>query len=113
LLILPSILLAFWLVCQVVKDAAVIGLSRKARRWWILGTIAFGLPAYITYKLTKPKITLVTCPNCGKPRRPDMDTCHRCNSLWHIPELTPPNWRVLNGTEQNPHNSLAETNASE
>jgi hypothetical protein len=94
-LIIPSILLAIWLACQVRKDTAVVGFSRKAQFWWIIGTIAFGLPAYITYRLTRPKITLVTCTNCGKYRRPDMDRCHRCNSPWHVPELTPPTWRVL------------------
>ena len=91
----PSIILAIWLACRIGKNAAIEGLSRKTRRRWIVGTMAFGLPAYITYKLTKPKITLVTCANCGKPRRPDMDKCHRCNSPWHVPELTPPAWRVI------------------
>ncbi|MEJ2704338.1 MAG: hypothetical protein P8Z79_18030 [Sedimentisphaerales bacterium] len=96
-LIFPSILLAVWLAIQVVKNAAVVGLSRKARLWWAVGTIAFGLPAYITYKLIKPNVTLVTCPNCGQPRRPDMAKCHQCKSPWHVPELTPPAWRVLDG----------------
>lgn len=96
-LIFPSILLAIWLACRVSKDAALVGLSRKARRWWMLGTIAFGLAGYITYRLTRPKVTLVTCANCGHPRRPDMDKCHRCASQWHVPELTPPAWRVLDG----------------
>ena len=93
----PSIILAIWLACRIGKDATIAGFSRKSRRWWIAGTIAFGLPAYITYRLTKPKITLVTCANCGKPRRPDMEKCHQCGSPWHVPELTPPAWRVLDG----------------
>lgn len=95
LLILPSIVLSIFLAWRVDKDAAVIGLSGNERLVWILGTIAFGLVAYITYRLTRPKITLVTCQNCGKPRRPDMDRCHRCKSKWHVPELIPPTWRVL------------------
>jgi hypothetical protein len=102
-IILPTILLALWLAAQVVKNAGVAGLSRKARFWWAVGTIAFGLPAYVTYKLTRPSVTLVTCPNCGQPRRPDMDKCHQCRSPWHVPELIPPNWRVLDG-------GTAETN---
>jgi len=81
------------------KDAAVVDLSQNTRRWWILGTIAFGLPAYITYKLPWPKVALVTCANCGRPRRPDTDICHRCGSKWDVPELTPPKWRVLNGAK--------------
>ncbi len=99
-LILPSIILAIWLACRVSKDAVVVGLSENARAYWIIGTLAFGLTAYITYRLTRPKITLVTCPNCGKMRRPDMAKCHRCKSDWHVPELTPPAWRVLKGAEQ-------------
>ena len=97
LLMAPSIILALWLAWRVGNNAAVIGLSRKARRWWMLGTIAFGLAGYITYRLTRPKVTLVTCANCGHPRRPDMDKCHRCASQWHVPELNPPAWRVLDG----------------
>jgi hypothetical protein len=99
LLILPSIVLAILLAGRVGKDAAVVGLPQKTRRFWKLGTLAFGLAGYITYKLTRPKITLVTCANCGKPRRTDMDKCHRCGSKWDVPELIPPSWRVLNGVE--------------
>lgn len=91
----PSIILAVWLACRLNKDATIAGLSKKARRRWIVGTIAFGLPAFITYKLTRPKATLVTCINCGKLRRPDMEKCHLCNNPWHIPERTPPIWRIL------------------
>jgi hypothetical protein len=97
LLMSPSIVLAILLAWRVGKDAAVVGLSRKTRRWWLLGTIAFGLVGYITYRLTRPNITLVTCANCGKPRRPDANICHRCGSKWDVPELIPPPWRVLNG----------------
>ena len=96
-LISPSIILAILLAWRVGKDAAFVGLPQKTRRFWTLGTIAFGLASYITYRLTRPKITLVTCANCGKPRRPDMETCHRCGSKWDVPELIPPVWRVVNG----------------
>ncbi len=98
-LILPSIILAILLAWRVGKNAVALGLSENARHYWIIGTLGFGLAAYITYRLTRPKITLVTCQNCGKPRRPDMAKCHRCGSKWHIPELTPPAWRVLDGGE--------------
>ncbi len=96
-LMLPSIVLAIGLAGRVGKNAAVVGLSRNVRRYWIAGTIAFGLAGYITYRLSRPKVTLVTCANCGHPRRPDMDKCHRCGSPWHVPDLTPPAWRVLDG----------------
>ncbi len=90
-LILPSITLAILLARRVSQDAVALGLSENAKLYWMIGTIAFGLTAYITYRLTRPKITLVTCQNCGKMRRPDMTKCHRCKSDWHVPELTPPN----------------------
>jgi hypothetical protein len=95
LIILPSIILAILLAWRVSKDALTVGLSENAKLYWMLGTLAFGLTAYITYRLTRPKITLVTCQNCGNPRRPDMDKCHRCGSKWRVPELIPPAWRVI------------------
>lgn len=68
---IPAILFAGFLSWLVVRDALSIGLSRKSRRIWLLGTLVFGLVAYITYRLTRPKVTLVTCQNCGRLRRPD------------------------------------------
>jgi hypothetical protein len=94
LLILPSLILSIFLAWRVEKDAILFGLSENARLCWMIGTIAFGLSGYITYRLTRPKETLVTCVNCGRLRRPDMDRCHRCGSRWQIPELMPPTWRV-------------------
>jgi hypothetical protein len=89
-----SLILSVWLAWRVRKDAILVGLSRAEKKWWLIGTILFGLPAYITYRLTRPKEMLVSCPNCGKMRRPDMETCHHCGSKWEVPELTPPNWRI-------------------
>ncbi|MGB7582333.1 MAG: hypothetical protein WBL85_07815 [Sedimentisphaerales bacterium] len=94
LLMGPSLILSIWLAFRVRKDAKILGLSGTAKKWWTVGTIAFGLPAYITYRLTRPKETLVTCQNCGMMRRPDTEICHRCGSKWEVPELTPPNWRI-------------------
>ena len=99
LLILPSIILSMLLAWQVSVNANDVGLPRNVRLFWIIATFSFGLTGYITYRLIQPKITLVTCANCGKPRRPDMDNCHRCGSKWDVPELIPPVWRVLNGAE--------------
>ena len=95
LLVFPAVLLALLLAWLVTRDGAKMGVSKNARAAWIAGTVLFGLPAYITYRLMRPKITLVTCTNCGKSRRPDRDQCHRCGSPWTVPELTPPAWRVL------------------
>lgn len=113
LLMLPGIIFAGILGWRVARDAAIIGLSHNARRLWLAGTIAFGLPAYITYRLTRSKITLVTCANCGKLRRTDMEKCHRCNSKWNAPELIPPAWRILNEPEQILDNSVTEEVAGE
>jgi hypothetical protein len=96
LLMLPSIILSLFLARLVSRDAAARGLSKKAKHWWVIVVAAFGLPAYISYRLTKPDVTLVTCQNCGFGRRPDMEACHRCGSKWFVPELVPPDWRVVN-----------------
>ncbi|MHC4755008.1 MAG: hypothetical protein ACYTBP_07670, partial [Planctomycetota bacterium] len=90
----PAIILSVWLTIRVNKDACKTGLCENAKTLWIVGTICFGLVAYITYRLTRPGITLVTCQNCGNPRRPDMEHCHHCKSKWLVPELEPPLWRV-------------------
>ena len=95
ILVLPALLFAIILSRRVVKDAQARGLSRRTRKVWSLLTIAFGLTAYITYRLTRPTETLVTCQNCGKLRRPDHHLCHHCQSKWRIPELTPPVWRIV------------------
>jgi hypothetical protein len=89
-----SLILSGWLAWRIRKDAKLTGLSKRATSFWIAGTILFGLPAYITYRLTRHKEVLITCQNCGNLRRPDMETCHRCGAKWEIPELTPPNWRI-------------------
>ena len=46
--ILPSIILVIWLAWRVSKDAVVVGLSENTRLYWIIGTLGFGLAAYIT-----------------------------------------------------------------
>lgn len=90
----PSLILSFCLAWKVRKDAKLTGLSNTAGKWWTAGTIAFGLPAYITYRLTRHKEVLITCQNCGRMRRPDMENCHHCGSKWEMPDLIPPNWRI-------------------
>ncbi len=94
-LMLPAIGLAIFLAWRVACDAGRIGLSHEAKVFGVLGTLTLGLPAYLTYRLTRPKIALVTCRNCGLGRRPDREKCHHCGSLWLVPELIPPAWRVV------------------
>ncbi len=92
---LPAVGLAVLLAWRVACDAERIGLSKEAKVFGVLGTLALGLPAYLTYRLTRPKVALVTCQNCGLGRRPDQERCHHCGSLWLVPELIPPAWRVV------------------
>jgi hypothetical protein len=92
---IPALVLALLLAWRVDRDGGRLGLSKDARTAWVVGTVAFGLPVYVTYRLTRPKATLVTCANCGLGRRPDMEKCHHCGSPWSVPDLTPPAWRVL------------------
>jgi hypothetical protein len=103
----PALVLVLLLAWRLARDGEKMGLSKNAQTAWITGTVLFGLPAYITYRLTRPKVTLVTCTNCGKSRRPDRDKCHRCGSPWTVPELTPPAWRVLGEPEPAEENSLS------
>ncbi len=93
--ILPAFILSIVLVYKVNKDARTVGLADKTRQFWLIAMLAFGLPAYITYRLTRPRIALVTCQACGRLRRPDHKTCHRCNSPWRRLDLQAPTWRVL------------------
>jgi hypothetical protein len=93
--ILPSVAISVLLAWRIEKDVRKVGLSSRAKFWWMIVTVAFGLSAYITYRLIRPKDTLVTCTNCGRMRRPDMDRCHQCGSKWEVPELVAPMWRVV------------------
>jgi hypothetical protein len=94
LFLLPALAFSGFLGWRVVHDAAAMGLSRRARRWWGLGTLLFGLPAYITYRLMRPKAALALCRDCSRGRRVDMETCHHCGGGWDVPALEPPAWRV-------------------
>jgi hypothetical protein len=72
-------------------------MSNNAKLGWMIATILFALPAYITYRLTKPDLMFVTCGNCGRLRRCDTQLCHHCKSKWLVPELIAPAWRIKDG----------------
>jgi len=95
LLLLPSIMFGVFLAWRVGKDAVVVGVPKRARWCWVIGVILFGLSGYLTYRLVRYRETLVTCENCGRLRRVDMEHCHRCGSNWIVPELAAPTWRVV------------------
>jgi hypothetical protein len=104
----PAFLLSLLLVWRMTLDGARLGMSRNARVTWAAGIVMFGLPAYVTYRLTRPRVTLVTCANCGAGRRPDREKCQRCGSPWVVPELVPPAWRVLGEQEEAEKSSSSE-----
>jgi len=90
-----SLLMAIFLAWLINRDAARLGIPRSTRNAWTWTTLAFGLVAYITYHLTRPKLSLVTCANCGRLRRVDQGQCHLCDATWDVPELEAPAWRVV------------------
>jgi len=94
LFLVPALAFSGFLSRQVVCDGAGIGLSRRAKWLWAVGTFAFGLPAYITYRLTRPRVVLTLCTDCGHGRRVDRETCHHCGSGWGGAVLASPAWRV-------------------
>jgi hypothetical protein len=108
LLALPAFLLSLLLAWRVAHNGARLGLSKNTRMAWVAGTVGFGLPAYITYRLTRSRVMLVTCANCGMGRRPDREKCQRCGSPWAVPELVPPAWRVLGEQEPTEESAPAE-----
>lgn len=92
--LVPALVFSGFLSSRVVRDARGLGLSWRARGFWLVGTLALGLPAYITYRLTRRRVVIAPCRNCGRGRRVDMDLCHHCGKGWDVPELEPPPWRI-------------------
>jgi hypothetical protein len=109
---LPGLLFFGLLSVKLNRDGVRMGTPRNVRRAWIAATMALGLPAYLAYRLTRPKVAIVTCQNCGQGRRPDLDRCNRCGSVWDVPELTPPMWRVVCAPEPDQDNSPAPAEES-
>ncbi|MHC4133026.1 MAG: hypothetical protein ACYSR3_13715 [Planctomycetota bacterium] len=95
IMILPSIILSVLLAWRVGRDAKAVGISEEGMMFWVAATVLFGLAGYITYRVVRYKERLVTCVNCGKMRRCDMEMCHRCGAGWDVPELAEPQWRVI------------------
>jgi len=91
----PAVLISGLLSWRVVRDAKRLGLSRWANGLWLATTLAFGLPAYVTYRLTRPTAVLTLCRECGHHRRVDRDVCHYCGGGWNTPALDAPAWRVI------------------
>jgi len=100
LLLMPGVVLGGLLSGLVSRDAERLGMPARARRLWMAATVLFGLPAYVTFEITRPRIARVTCQNCGRDRRVDGEKCHHCGSPWLVPDLIPPAWRVIGEPEE-------------
>jgi len=93
--IIPHLILGLLLAWCLQRDGNYRGLSPSARRGWVLAALFIGVPAYITYELTRSRAALITCKNCGQARRSDKEHCHHCQSAWENPATQVPSWRVL------------------
>ena len=87
--------LGIFLAWLMARDVRRLGLPDACRTAWTLAALALGPVAYVTYRITRPDLSLVTCSNCGRLRRVDQEQCHLCNAAWDVPELTAPAWRVV------------------
>jgi hypothetical protein len=96
--LLPSLLIGLVLGIRVYIKSGRAGLAKSERKAWLFTVLLLGIPGYIGYKLTNPRQIQVTCKNCGKGRRPDMDSCHNCGASWNLDELDPPKWSVFTET---------------
>ena len=96
LLMLPSLMLSSWLGIKARRKAALLGYDTTDKDIWFIAILAFGIPAYITFKLMLPKEKMITCANCGNLRRVEFDVCQSCKRDWQKTKTltTPPNWSV-------------------
>ena len=95
-LMLPSLMLSTWLGVKARRKAALLGYDTSAKDAWFITILVFGIPAYITFKLMLPKERMITCANCGNPRRVEFDICQSCKCDWEKTKTltTPPDWSV-------------------
>jgi len=100
LMLLPSLFVGLWVgLCLRRKFLSFGGSSRAARGWFAAG-ILFGIPAWITFNLVRPKEKMVTCLNCGSLRRPDQMSCHVCRTGWDFKGLESPDWCLVEPLEE-------------
>ena len=93
--IVPQLILGLVIGGWLRREARHRGLKSSVCEGWLLAGFIFGVPAYITYQLTRSRLPLITCNNCGKARRADQEQCHHCKSAWESPSVQTPAWRVL------------------
>jgi hypothetical protein len=100
-LMLPSLVLSVWLGINARKKAGLLGYDQLSRDAWFIAILAFGIPAYITFKLLLPKQRMITCANCGNLRRVEFETCQSCKRDWKKTKslTTAPDWCVRDTTK--------------
>ena len=91
----PQLILGLLLGRRLRRETRHRGLNPTVGKGWVLAAIIIGVPAYITYHLTRSRVVLITCKNCGQARRSDGEHCHHCQSAWENPAIQAPTWRVL------------------
>ncbi len=93
----PGLILCFHLSQQVRKDARRRGLNSSQTLLWSTAVFWFGIPGWLAYKFNRPAQTLVTCPDCGELRRPDLRLCHNCEKQWQDSDDSSCRWQVADG----------------
>jgi len=95
-LMMPSLAIGGWLGVKARRKAALLGYDTTDKDIWFIAILAFGIPAYITFKLALPKERMVTCANCGNLRRVEFENCQFCKYDWQKTKTltTPPDWSV-------------------
>ena len=96
--VVPQLILGLLIGSWLRRETRNRGLKPSVCKGWLLAGIILGVPAYITYQLTRLRLPLITCNNCGQGRRADQDHCHHCKSSWENTGDQVPTWRVLEST---------------
>ncbi len=91
----PQLILGLLIGSWLRRETRNRGLKPSICDAWCLAGIIIGVPAYITYDLTRSRAALITCKNCGQARRSDEEHCHHCQSSWENSATQVPTWRVL------------------
>ena len=107
-LLSPSLLLGAVLGWLAKREAAALGYAPKARQAWAGAILLLGIPGYLTWRLTRPRVSRVTCDNCGQLRRTDFARCQFCQAEWR--QRPAPGWRISDAVPQpkKPHAEAAE-----
>lgn len=68
-----------------IRNAKQLGVEKESCCTWFIVVLFLGLPAFLTWLCLRPRVTMITCNNCGLPRRPDTEKCHHCCAKLELP----------------------------